>query len=80
MALDSALGKQESETHHPSELCVPAGDRRIAPDIAAASHSTPVLRRDALFRRALATGDLVALAATTLLLSLIHISEPTRPY
>ncbi|MCW2990502.1 MAG: sugar transferase [Solirubrobacterales bacterium] len=67
MALDSALGKPDAETYHPYELSLPAGERRTAPDIAVGGYSTPALRRDAFFRHALAVGDLVALAITTLL-------------
>jgi exopolysaccharide biosynthesis polyprenyl glycosylphosphotransferase len=66
LALDSALGQRDAD-HHPYELSLPAGDRRIAPDIAAAGYSTPALRRDAFFRHALAAGDLVALAVAAIL-------------
>ncbi|MFL5845933.1 MAG: sugar transferase [Solirubrobacteraceae bacterium] len=67
MALDSALGKTDAETYHPYELSLPAGDRRVSPDLAEGSHSTPALRRDAIFRHGLAAGDVAALVVSVLL-------------
>ncbi|MEJ7786773.1 MAG: exopolysaccharide biosynthesis polyprenyl glycosylphosphotransferase, partial [Solirubrobacteraceae bacterium] len=67
MAVDGALAGQQAESHHPYQLSLPHADRRIAQEMAPHGHRTPALRRDALYRRALATGDLLALAATALL-------------
>jgi exopolysaccharide biosynthesis polyprenyl glycosylphosphotransferase len=68
MAIDTAVRTGEAEAFHPYELSVPLDDRRSAADpVAWHDDATPALRRDAYFRRALAAGDLLALAVTGIL-------------
>src|SRR4051794_27066391 len=68
MAVDTALRTGEAEGFHPYEVSVPTDDRRsIATGPFVVENSAPAMRRDAAFRWALASGDVLALALTGLL-------------
>jgi exopolysaccharide biosynthesis polyprenyl glycosylphosphotransferase len=62
VAVDTTLRPGEPDASHGYELSLPH-DRRGAAGEVGRDVDTPALRRDAVFRRALATGDVVALLA-----------------
>ncbi|MDX6665148.1 MAG: hypothetical protein QOG68_1354 [Solirubrobacteraceae bacterium] len=66
MAVDTVLGSGEADTITPYQLSRPQEDRRTSQAAHERRRATPALERDEVFRRALATGDVIALVFTAL--------------
>jgi exopolysaccharide biosynthesis polyprenyl glycosylphosphotransferase len=76
MVIDTSARPGEGASSPHYELSLPLEERRSAAFAAEGALDTPALKRDEVFRRALAAGDVLALAATAVVTVGVHGLRP----